>query len=109
MATLGTTLPEAVTLTLYASDDGIKMPDRRAGAPPVSVTWSLLRGPGAVTFGNPKPAVDTANGRATTTATFSAPGEYILRAQANDVSGDGGGGFQCCWTNAHVKVIVKGQ
>jgi len=41
-----------------------------------------------------------------TTATFTAPGDYILRAQANDVSGEGGGGFQCCWTNAHVKVTV---
>jgi hypothetical protein len=108
VATLGTTLPEPVTLTLYASDDGIIMPDRRAGASPVSVTWSLLRGPGAVTFSNPKPAVDTTNGKTTTTATFGMPGEYILRAQANDVSGDGGSGFQCCWTNAHVKVVVKG-
>jgi hypothetical protein len=34
------------------------------------------------------------------------PGEYILRAQANDATGDGGGGFQCCWTNVHVKVNV---
>src|SRR5213596_287625 len=31
---------------------------------------------------------------AATTATFSTPGEYILRAQANDASGDGGAGFQ---------------
>ena len=30
-----------------------------------------------------------------------------LRAQVNDSSGDGGRGEQCCWTNAHVKVIVK--
>jgi hypothetical protein len=25
----------------------------------------------------------------------------------NDDSGDGGGGDQCCWTTAHVKVTVK--
>ena len=31
----------------------------------------------------------------------------VLRAQANDSSGEGGGGFQCCWTNAYVKVTVK--
>ena len=37
---------------------------------------------------------------------FSKPGEYILRAQSNDASGDGGGGFQCCWTNVYVKVTV---
>jgi hypothetical protein len=44
---------------------------------------------------------------AATTATFAAPGEYVLRAQVNDDSGDGGGGDQCCWTTAHVRVIVK--
>ena len=44
---------------------------------------------------------------AKTTATFSAPGEYVVRAQVNDASGDGGKGEQCCWTTAHVKVIVK--
>ncbi len=44
---------------------------------------------------------------ATTVATFGAPGEYILRLQANDQTGDGGGGFQCCWTNAYVSVSVK--
>ena len=44
---------------------------------------------------------------ATTTATFSASGDYMLRAQVNDDSGDGGGGEQCCWTNALVKVTVK--
>ena len=42
--------------------------------------------------------------RPATKATFSVPGEYILRVQANDATGDGGGGFQCCWTNAHVRV-----
>jgi hypothetical protein len=46
-------------------------------------------------------------GKATATATFSEPGEYILRLVANDASGDGGRGFQCCWSNAQVKVSVK--
>jgi hypothetical protein len=107
VATLGTTLPEPATLTLFASDDGIVTPDRRVPASPVTLTWSMFRGPGVVTFSSPKPSIDAATGKATTTATFSAPGEYILRAQANDVSGEGGGGFQCCWTNVHIKVVVK--
>jgi hypothetical protein len=47
------------------------------------------------------------SGKATTTATFSEPGEYWVRGQVNDASGDGGGGDQCCWTNVHVKVVVK--
>jgi len=46
-------------------------------------------------------------GKATTTATFSEPGEWVLRGQLNDASGDGGGGDQCCWTNVHVKVNVR--
>lgn len=77
-------------------------------APPLAMTVSLFRGPGGVTFDNPKPPIDRdAGGKAATTATFSAPGDYILRVQANDSTGEGGGGFQCCWTNAHVKVTVR--
>ena len=30
-----------------------------------------------------------------------------LRVQGNDESGEGGGGFQCCWTNTYVKVTVQ--
>jgi hypothetical protein len=77
--------------------------------PPIRVSWHKFRGPGTVTFAEASPKVDIAGGgKASTTATFSAPGEYILRAQVNDRTGDGGGGFQCCWTNAHVKVTVTG-
>jgi hypothetical protein len=35
------------------------------------------------------------------------PGDYVLRVEGNDSTGVGGGGFQCCWTNAHVGVTVK--
>ena len=87
---------------------------RGAGGPPADVTivWTKYRGPGEVTFAQPRVPVRlkgdfNAFEKAETTATFSAPGEYLLRATANDSSGDGGGGDQCCWTTAHVKVIVK--
>ena len=115
---LSTRLLNPVTLNLWVADDaktfqGGKLPD----TPPVTVTWSKYRGPGAVTFSNSKPAVEKAegkwkptpvfSGKATTTATFSEPGEYVLHVVANDWSGDGGGGFQCCWTNGQVKVSVK--
>ena len=43
----------------------------------------------------------------TATVTFDQPGEYLLRVQANDESGEGGAGFQCCWTNTYVKVTVR--
>jgi hypothetical protein len=41
------------------------------------------------------------------TATFSEPGEYLLHVLANDASADGEKGYQCCWSNAQVKVSVK--
>ena len=88
-----------------------------AGVPPgppadVTIVWSKYRGPGEVTFEKNRVPVQlkgkfTEFQQAVTTATFSVPGEYWLRAVANDSSGDGGGGDQCCWSTAHVKVIVK--
>ena len=95
-----------MTLTLWATDDGKVNSGQRATESPLTVSWSKFRGPGDVSFANARPAVDKNDGRATTSATFTAAGEYILRGQVNDVSGDGGGGFQCCWTNVHVKVTV---
>jgi hypothetical protein len=76
--------------------------------PRLAVTWTKFRGPGDVKFDNVKPAIDTEHGgKVTTNATFSAAGEYILRLESNDSTGTGGGGFQCCWSTAHVAVSVK--
>jgi hypothetical protein len=58
-----------------------------------------------VEFKPPPPAVFT--GKASITAIFTDPGDYLLEVVANDISGDGGRGFQCCWTTAQVKVTVK--
>jgi len=78
------------------------------GNPPLAVTWSWMRGPAAPKFDNVKPAIDAAaGGKTTATVTFSEPGEYLLRLEGNDSTGSGGGGFQCCWTTAHVAVSVK--
>jgi hypothetical protein len=110
-----------VTLTVSVSDDAT-MPligttgMDRPKTPPVTVTWSKFRGPGLVTFADAKPAVELAktgaaasgvSGTASTSATFSEPGDYVLLVVANDWSGVGGHGYQCCWTNAQVKVSVK--
>jgi hypothetical protein len=108
-ATLTGTVGQPVTLDATVNDGGENDPELspiQMKQPPIAVVWSKFRGPGTVTFANGKPPVE--NGKVSTTATFSAPGEYILRAQVNDRSGDGGGGFQCCWTNAHVKVTITG-
>jgi hypothetical protein len=57
----------------------------RGGEPEqgVIVTWTLWRGPGAVTFA---PALQRVvkSGDAVVTATFEKPGTYVLRAKAND-------------------------
>jgi hypothetical protein len=76
------------------------------------VLWKKYRGPGEVTIADDVIALEHGGDankfvEAKTTAMFSAPGTYWLRAQVNDSSGDGGGGDQCCWTTAHVVVTVK--
>jgi RHS repeat-associated protein len=65
------TLPEtSVTLTGSVEDDGL---------PPgglITVLWSVVNGPGPVTFSSPTSAV--------TTASFTVPGMYTLRLAASD-------------------------
>ncbi len=103
---LTTTLPNPLQLNVWASDDAKTLPGAKPPkTPPVVLTWSKFRGPGLVIFANSKPPV--AAGKATTTATFSETGEYVLLVVANDWSGEGGRGFLCCWTTAHVAVSVK--
>jgi len=115
---LATMLPNPVELDLWVADDASVVPGAtRPVTPAVAITWSKYRGPGTVTFAKDKPAVEktdfaappstTFQGKAVTTATFSEPGEYVLHALANDWSGEGGRGFQCCWSNAEVTVTVK--
>jgi hypothetical protein len=107
-ATLTASTGQTRPLTFWASDRGpVTAEGRGRGGPGVSVFVSKYRGPGGVKLDNARPAVAAETGRVTANATFDAPGDYILRVQANDSTGDGGGGFQCCWTNAHVRVAVK--
>jgi hypothetical protein len=98
-----------LTLPAWVSDDGVRPPEGRNRSLIPTVTWSKYRGPGEVTFDKAQPAVDGKTGSTMTQATFGTAGEYILRVQVNDATGEGGGGFQCCWTNAHVKVTVTAE
>jgi hypothetical protein len=108
-----------MNLTVWVQDDA-KL-TTSSGAPPknlglpVNVHWSMFRGPGAVTFANARPAVEKLtggtpgvpfSGKAITNATFNIPGDYVLHVTLNDYSGEGGGGFQCCWTTGQMKVTV---
>jgi hypothetical protein len=95
------------TITVTAKDDGL--PARRGQPVGMTVLWAKFRGPGDVLFAEPQAKL--ANGRATTTATFTEPGEYTLQAVVDDGSGESAGnfGYHCCWTNAQVKLTVKGD
>jgi hypothetical protein len=113
-AKVGNPLP----LTVWVSDDA-KFTSSSGAKPrntvsPVTVKWIPYRAPGKVVFANVRPEVEKTEpkgsagfwGKATTTVTFSEPGDYMLHVTANDYSGEGGAGFQCCWTTGLVRVSV---
>jgi hypothetical protein len=110
-ASLTAAVGTPLSMTFWATDDNHTEPgEKPRSGKPVTVSLSKFRGPGEVKFDDARPQVDTSSGgKVTTAATFSAPGDYIVRIQLNDSSGEGGGGFQCCWTNGHVKVTVTGK
>jgi hypothetical protein len=96
----------SATLVLSATDDGL--PERRGKPIGMTVAWGKYRGPGVVTFQPAKARIE--DGKLVATATFSEPGEYVLQAVVDDGSGElaGNFGYHCCWTNAQVKITVKG-
>ena len=97
------TLPDPLELAVLVGDDGIPPPNpglakrtlrpgpktqavvdaRRAAATGLAVTWMHWRGAGTVTF-DPRVQVVGDEGRTVTTARFSEPGTYVLRAVADD-------------------------
>jgi hypothetical protein len=110
---LKATVGQAVTLTIWATDDGrARTSVASAGREgvPVTLTWFAHQAPAGavVSFGNATPSVEKNTGKSTTTATFSAPGDYMLRVRLNDASGVVSAGHaQCCWTNGFVRVTVS--
>jgi hypothetical protein len=111
-ATLTGTVNQPVPISVWVEDpkapgDAETAAARGGPSTVATISFHKFRGPGKVTFDKPRYAVmkqgDIVNG----SATFAAPGDYTIRVQANDESGEGGFGFQCCWTNTYVKVNVK--
>jgi hypothetical protein len=86
-----------VTLTAMVTDDGLPKPRAVAAPRPgaqvntsvaarprgLNVTWIQYRGPTKVMLGSSDPIM-VSNGQAVTTAHFTEPGTYVLRATAND-------------------------
>jgi len=108
-----------LALPLWTEDDG-KITTNSGALPrtlptPVIARWSKYRGAGDVKFADERPVFAASTGgtpgapfagKSATTATFSEPGEYTLHLMLNDYSGDGGQGFQCCWSTGQVRVTV---
>jgi len=82
---------------------------RGRGSVGFRVEWDLHAGPGHVTFTPPNATIPNAGGMATTSATFDAPGAYVLRMTASQGGVAGNGHSQCCWTNGYVRVTVTGR
>ena len=97
-------------MNVWARDDGkasTSVASAGRGAAPVALAWFKHQGPGKVTFDPPTGRAAAAGAQATTNATFSEPGSYIVRVRANDASGVANAGHaQCCWSNGFVKVTV---
>jgi hypothetical protein len=91
-ANMTATVAEPLSITAWVADDARRVPGSSpllTRLPPVTVTWSKFRGPGTVTFGKVRSPAEKADftpppntaftGKVTTTATFSKPGDYVLR------------------------------
>ena len=105
------TVNQPVAINVWVEDPkepGAEAPAAGRGPSSIStLSFHKFRGPGKVTFDKTRIPVPKQGDMVSAAATFSTPGEYTLRVQANDESGEGGGGFQCCWTNTYVKVTVR--
>jgi hypothetical protein len=75
--------------------------DRRRLTPPpgLSIAWIVYRGPAKVEF-EPAGFTTVMDGKAPVTATFTTPGEYVLRARATDTM---------LFTEQDVKITVVGS
>jgi hypothetical protein len=110
-ATFTGTVNQPVEISIWVEDpkaptEGAGFGGRGSGSV-ATISVHEFRGPGKVTFDKARIPVLKQGAMVTVAATFAAAGDYTLRVQANDESGEGGGGFQCCWTNTYAKVTVR--
>jgi hypothetical protein len=112
-ATFSGTVNQPIEMSIWVEDpkapveaEGAGFGGRGSGSV-ATVSIHKFRGPGKVTFDKARVPVLKQGAMITVAGTFATAGDYTLRVQANDESGEGGGGFQCCWTNTYVKVTVR--
>ena len=107
-ARVGVPLP----LTVSVVDDSVRekdpVPIAVKAKSLVNVTWFKHSGPGAVAFNPSRVPLQVLQGTATASATFSQPGEYVVRVRADNFGRlDTSPGNQCCWTNGFARVTVS--
>jgi len=120
-----------LTLEVGTNDPSVRDPSNPVFAKPLDsrVMWYEHQGPGAVEFTehpstpfmttphvslrNAMPAspariaIPQSKGPARVIATFSEPGEYVIRARLDNWNASDSDGFdQCCWSNAYQRVRV---
>ena len=103
---------DPLEINAWVTDDGkvsgmMAMMIQDGANPPVTLSWFKHQGPGHVEFSEDRHRIPSAGGVATAEVTFSEPGEYLLRAQLNEVGGPSMAGHsQCCWTNGFLRIEV---
>lgn len=107
---LKTVFPNAVTLDSWVVNTETASSGQSESRPRrhVTLTWSKYRGPGTVTFGERTLTVNPTD-KATTSATFNEPGQYMLRVLVlgDEMNNPTAQTYQCCWTNGYVQVSVE--
>jgi hypothetical protein len=112
---LQTSVGTALPLAIFLEDDSIREADPVPFKPrgekathAINVTWYKHSGPGSVKFEPAQSGIAELKGQAATSASFTAPGEYVLRVRADNFGRfDTSPGNQCCWTNGYIRVMVK--
>lgn len=112
-ATVGVPLP----ITLWTKDDSERDPSAEGGVqfkargperPAINIKWYKHSGPGPIKFDPPASGLKELEGSASSTATFSQAGTYVIRARVDNFGRpDTSAGNQCCWTNGYIRVVVK--
>jgi len=98
-----------VELSAMVKDRGIREHyDTERNVYPVTAAWIHHQGAGSIHF---EPQVTTLDsegwGTVTTLATFSEPGQYVVRLRVDNFGApDSSFGKQCCWSNAYIPVSV---
>lgn len=119
-----TSVGEPVTLTAYVQDRGERAlyPENEKIAYPLGTEWIMHQGPAEPAFEQARitgrereeKAGESASMGAndweevTTRATFSQPGEYVIRLRVDNFTApDSQFDNVCCWSNAYVPVTVN--